>query len=244
MKRIIGAITGIGILITAQNAAALVLSDSEFFDTDWTTSSVFLNNGASTTVTRNTSGGDGGAYRHMTHFIANGPGQTRIFQFHRYGAGSYNPTLSGAIGSIDYSESQLQLNQPFPGAAIGARLAIEQGGVVYMGPSMTYTHAGIGNWVDATLTGLTAADFQDPLQLTALGGPGGISNPDFSAAGAEIFFGYLRLNCCGGDITTTHGIDNWSVTVNEAVEIAEPELAVLFGLGLLGLRVARRNRAA
>lgn len=243
MKRIIGAITGMGMLFAAQNAAALVLSDTEFFNADWTTTAVFLNNGASTTVTRSTSGGDGGAYRHMTHFIANGPGQTRIFQFHRYGGGSYDPTATGAIGSIDYAESQLQLNPPFPGAAIGARLAIEQDGVVYMAPGMTYTHSGAGNWVDAAMTGLTATDFIDPLQLTALGGPGGAANPDFSASGSEIFFGYMRVNCCGGDITTTHGIDNWSVTVNTAIEIAEPGLGVLFGAGFICLQLVRRKRA-
>lgn len=83
MKRILGAIAGICIMMTAQNAAALVLSDSEFQNADWTTTAVFVNNGASTTATRNTSGGNGGAYRHMTHFITNGPGSTRIFQFHR-----------------------------------------------------------------------------------------------------------------------------------------------------------------
>ena len=241
MKRILGAIAGIGIMLTAQNATALVLSDSEFQNADWTTTAVFVNNGATTTATQIASGGNGGAYRHMTHFITNGPGSTRIFQFHRYGGGSYDPTLSGAIGSIDYSESRLQLNSPFPGSAIGARLAVEQGGVVYMGPGMTYSHSGIGNWVDATLTGLTETDFIDPLQLTGLGGPGGTSNPDVSATGAEMFFGYMRSNCCGGDITTTHGIDNWSVTVNEAIEIAEPGIAILFGFGLAGLGAIRRR---
>ena len=56
-----------------------------------------------------------------------------------------------------------------------------------------------------------------------------------------MFFGYMRTNCCGGDITTTHGIDNWSVTVNEAIEIAEPGIAILFGFGLLGLGAIRRR---
>lgn len=45
----------------------------------------------------------------------------------------------------------------------------------------------------------------------------------------------------GGDITTTHDIDNWSVTVNTAIEIAEPGLGTLFGIGLLSLGIVRRR---
>ena len=42
-------------------------------------------------------------------------------------------------------------------------MALEQGGVVYMRPSLTYSHAGPGNWVTAGANGLTATDFFDLL---------------------------------------------------------------------------------
>lgn len=105
---------------------------------------------------------------------------------------------------------------------------------------MTYNHTGAGNWITNTETGLTASDFVDVFEAsTAFGGSGAIVNPDFSSSGAPIHFGYMRANCCGGFITLTHRIDNWSVTIN-AVEVSAPSgLAAIFYLGLFALAAAR-----
>lgn len=109
-----------------------------------------------------------------------------------------------------------------------------------MGPSLTHSHAGPGNWVTAGASGLTATDFFDLLEAaTSLGGSGTIINPDFSAGGAPIQFGYVRENCCCGDLLLTRGIDNWSVSVT-AVEVSAPSgLAAVFCLGLFALAAAR-----
>lgn len=145
MARKFSALCGVLLFLNISPAQALVFSDTEFLDSDWSITTVFSNNGATNTAAQAVGGGNGGAYRHMTHFMPSGPGNTSLFLFHRYASGIYDPGASGAIATIDYSEDQLQLAQPFPGAAIGARLAIEQGGVVYAGPGMTYNHTGAGN---------------------------------------------------------------------------------------------------
>lgn len=244
MVRKISALCGVLVFLTYTSANALVFSDTEFLDSDWSVTTVFANNGAFGTQGQSLSGGNGGAYRHMTHTLTAGVGLTRVFFFHQQAGAVYDASVSGSIGTIDYSEDQLQLSPPHSGAAIGARMALEQGGVVYVGPSLTYNHAGSGNWVTASASGLTATDFFDILEAApALGGSGAIINPDFSAGGTPIQFGYVRENCCGGDLLLTHGIDNWSVSIT-AIEVSSPsDLMAIFCLGLFGLAAVRLRTA-
>jgi hypothetical protein len=129
----------------------------------------------------------------MTHVF---PGAGTIQVDHVFPT-PYVPSMSGAIDHIDYSEDRIQFNQPFPGAAIGGYFFLRQSGVRRIVTLTGGTFTGTA-WETATLSGLRASNF---------------SGADFSAQGAPIEFGFVRWNSTGGILTTTHGIDNWRVTI-------------------------------
>ncbi len=192
------------------NAQTVTINDTEFAAADWAATVTSSSGGATQSVSQPATGGNPGAYRHMTHVL---PGNSNIVVVHQYLGASYNPSLQGAIDSVDYTEDHIQFNPPFAGAAIGASPALKQAGVWYFGPDLTFTTL---NWQTANLTGLTQLDFT---------GPGG-SHPDFTASGGEITFGFHRsnTNSSGGakgtnDIkglgySTNNGIDNWAYTIH------------------------------
>ncbi len=194
----------LGVSISASNAfATVIISDSTFNDSDWTATVAASTGGSSQTALQNASGGNPGAYRFMTHTL---PGHSSIAVVHFFQPETYTPSTQGAITSLDYSEDRIQFNPPFNGAAIGATPLLEQGGVFFFGPDITYTSTA---WTTLSLTGLTAANFSS-----------GSNHPDFSASGTTIMFGYLRSNTNIADqqIITQHGIDNWSFTIHNAVQ--------------------------
>jgi len=234
-------------MVFAVPAQAVLFSDGNFLDADWSATVFYTSNGATETASQDLAGGNGGSWRHMTHTMPPAPGGgTSVLVFHQYAGGLYDPGLSGAITSIDYSEDQLQLNPPAPGAGVVASLALMQGGTVFIGPSLTFTHSGTGNWVTAGHAGLTETDFVDILTSSNdLGGTGAIVNPDFSAGALPISFGYYRANTSNNELVTretTHGIDNWSVAIN--AEVPEPGAFTILGIGLAGLMIARRRRVS
>jgi hypothetical protein len=180
------------------HATDVVIADDAFPGSNWTTL-VSANNGA-TSAESQAAGGNPGTSRYMAHNL---PSPSSIVVYHFYTAATYNPSVSGAIDSIDYREDQIEFSPPFFGAAIGARPALRQGGIPYYGPDLTYTST---SWTTRSLPGLTAASFSD-----------GSTSPDFSASGGPIEFGYVRgnTNSPGGSFyVTQHGIDNWSYTLH------------------------------
>ncbi|MBC8239070.1 MAG: PEP-CTERM sorting domain-containing protein [Alphaproteobacteria bacterium] len=228
-------------------ANAAVISDTDFLAGNWTAQDLFANNGAAGTAVQMIAGGNPDAYRFMTHTMP-GPVSlmvpaTNLWIYHEFQGASYDPSVSGAIASVNYSEDQRQFNPPFAGAAIGARAAIEQAGVVYVSSThINYNH--VGSWQTAVLPGLAAADFIDFASFGFAGGDDMFDNPDFSPTGSVIRFGFVRANTTGtvGVLQVTeHGIDNWSYTTN-AARVPEPATLTLFGLGLLGLGVVRRRK--
>jgi len=68
-----------------------------------------------------------------------------------------------------------------------------------------------------------------------------LQNPDFSATGGVMTFGFWRGNSSGtqstGAFDSRAGIDNWSVIINP---VPGPGVMALAGVG--GLFVARRRR--
>ena len=181
------------------------------------------------------------------------PNDSHIYVFHQYLGGSYDPSVDGPIGTIDYQEDQNQFDQIFffglP-SGVFAQPALMQDGVVYAGPAIGYNHA--DEWLTASLLGLTAADFVDFLSFEfVVGGDGIFDNPDFSSSGNVIDFGFIRGDSNTGPnevFTIKHGIDNWSVTVNAVNPVPLPAalplfLSALAGLGLMGWRRKRKATA-
>ena len=170
-----------------------VARDNFNFDTQdrWTVR-VRGNSIGDQTVRHETTGGNPGGFRAMTHST---DGVGSIFVTHIYTAQPYVPSEQGAIISLNYSEDRLSLN----GLNVGSRAVIWQAGQAHVALLTTF---GDETWSTEAVEGLTADNFA-PV-------------PDFSATGDTLWFGYERAN------TTTdpnsrqfreHGIDNWTVEV-------------------------------
>jgi hypothetical protein len=191
------------ILVSGPARADVTLSDGNYAVVDWITSVVLSTGGASQVTSRSTIGGNPDAYRKTVLTL---PAGASMVTAHLYQGGSYNPAVDGPIFVVNYGEDQIQETPPFPGAFIEATPLLEQGGVLYTGPDLTFTNTA---WLGASRQNLVALDFTSATN----------THPDFSAAGGVIHFGYVRSNTNPGALAANFrsGIDNFSVTVRSGV---------------------------
>lgn len=192
-------------------ATSFQLVDGLFDDSDWmTTKIVDTTSGQSATGTSSQSltGGQPGAYRQSTHVWATVPTGVGIGFAHLRTGPIYDPALSGQIDNLAYGfEAKVDFAQHV--GAVGFQFLIEQNGQFFLGP-YGYAVAGQG-WQPFNGSGLTAGDFLDP---------SGLFNPDFSANGAPIRFGYYSQNGGSGgyySLSAGFGVDNWSVMIESTV---------------------------
>jgi hypothetical protein len=195
----------------AGSARAATFSDGAFVPADWTVTTEVLNLGGTVNPSQVGSGGNPTAFRQIDDVLnstGGGPFSNSVFGFHARVAALWNPAVDGPIVSLDYSEDAYR----FAGSGVQANgIALRQGGVIYYGPG-SVTPATTGVWQPYAWAGLVASNF-DALAP-------GVQNPDFSAAGGTIQFGFFRANSTstgGGGGTASGGIDNWSVTIHPVV---------------------------
>jgi len=194
-------------LASAALAQTTTFTDGTFLNADWSVTTEVLNLGGTVSASQIASGGSPGTYRRIINTLASAIGQgfsNTVFGFHARAGALYSPLVSGAIASIDYSESSIRLVNGVQACGV----ALIQGGVIYYGPGFL-TPTTFNVWVVTSQTGLTATSF-DALAP-------GVQTPDFTVTGAPIQFGFYRANSTsvGGDASsTTGGIDNWSVSVH------------------------------
>ena len=188
-------------LPTVECLTPVIFSDDFAVGNQWT-ESFSETGGATHTVTNSATGGNLGGYRQMTHTE---PSPSNIGVLHSFTGSTYDPATQGAIRHLHYAEDRIQINPPFNGAAIGTNFTAQQAGTthfVVIGANGAFASQ---VWERIGLRRLLTSDFI--LTAPAL---------DFTAAGAPITFGYQRGNTNnpgGVTITTTHGIDNWTVVV-------------------------------
>ena len=193
----------------------VIISDGTFNDEDWTIFQVESVGGTSHTVQQAPTGGNPDAFRSMTHNLPPQPPDTlaEIMVTHLYLGNSYDPGLQGAIDHIDYAEDGKMLSLPWPDAHSITYLALVQANRLFLSNDFI-DFIGNTTWQSDTLTNLMASDF------AADDGSG--DQPDFSAAGGVIQFGYTRFNTrtetlppvpSNQDLVYEHGLDNWSVTI-------------------------------
>jgi len=220
-----------------QAASAVSFFDGVFNDPDWTLSN-FVNAtgvGSSSAAFQMPVGGNPNEYRIVRHnLVVTAPGNGQYTGVHLKNTAIYNPATQGAITSIDYSEDSINFLANVPGNGQGSGLAIYQAGKFYVQrtPILVMPYAGYSNWTANTALGLVATDLHE-IDITGFINP--FSNPDFSAAGAPMQFGFWRGNSGNGSYNTECGIDNWHVNI-----VPAPGAAALIAMG--GLVAARRRR--
>jgi len=185
---------------SACGGTLLEISDSEMQADHWVAFELSNGGGFSFTTGDAAMGGNPGSYRTITHDSATGFTFGSVAHLHTT---AFQPSSNRAAISIDIS---IDVNCFDGGAseAVGFGLIVEQSGVVFFGP--TFTALTASGWrTDLAGTGLTASDFADAAQ----------TNPDFSAGGDPIRFGFFTSNGTGIalPIHSVSGADNFFVHV-------------------------------
>ena len=203
------------VLVVYSPSLAQTYSDTVFNNADWTVQQ-FLTGSFSTAQVA--TGGNPDHFRRTEHSALN-TGQS-IILMHFKPSAVYDPKVSGAIQSIDFSFDLKFLGGSTGTSQVGYRLAVRQADALYFslpqlgvaqGPGSGLPGAG---WSPFSFKGLVASNF------ARYGGTGTI---DFSANGPPITFGYLTTNTVTADGTsTTSGIDNWFVNVSPAGASSQP----------------------
>ena len=170
------------------------------FSSNWTSVVVVNTSGGSFSSSHVSTGGNPTDYRQTVHTYGYGA----IVVAHLNTQCAYNPQTQGALVSLGYSYDLRHFSPP-AGQAVGYRLLVFQDNTYYAGP-MDQVFNDL--WATFSNTALTATSF------TKIAGTGTALNPDFTASGQPITFGYITANSNPNTKTTstrTSGIDNWCV---------------------------------
>jgi hypothetical protein len=189
----------------------VVFEDEEFLEANWALSSVVspLENPPTFSATRMPTGGNPNAFRTSTYNFASTPSSVRVY----YGALSaiYDPAVHGAIYVIDFTEDCLRGGDSNLLSYTGPML--EQAGRRFVATKAA-RYCTASTWTAVGRASIDASDFE------LVEGPicgVGESCPDFSSNGAP-----LRLGLMAGaelsdgivpPVQTSHGFDNWKVTI-------------------------------
>ena len=239
-------IVSIGMIFVAAMFPAMagtIVSDGTFAPSDWSlTSYNAYGNGGTVTATQETSGGNPGDYRLIQEAVNGAPSgstSSSVVGVDIYTAASYDPSISGPLTSLDFS---IDAECPANGGSCfgqgqGVFAALVQGGNTYV-DFLGVTNAN-SSWNTLTADGLTAASF-GLLDFSSGGYSNPSVNPDFTAGGAPIAFGFATYNSTGtGDsgYEIDAGYDNFRIDA-----VPEPVSLVLLATALTGAAIGRRRR--
>jgi hypothetical protein len=227
-------------------ANVIVFSDGDF-QTGWSSTTITDQNttGTTTYVTTNpATGGNPNFFRQETHTSVQASGAPTLAALH-FGnlnsAANYNPSVQGAITSLSFRYDLLHIDDTVPGfrqVIVGYGLLAEQNGRYYR--AYFGDHGPVGaSWTPFSHAGLTSASFHEIFNSGTYPHVNAASNPDFSAAGSNINFGYVVANGFSGAINGNTGIDNWQVTITN--DVPEPATFAIAGAALLGIAMLRRR---
>lgn len=189
------------VALGGRSAEALTqFQDGDFDPSNWTFLEVASLDGGAAASEAIADGNPGAALR-VTTDINQGMGQIWGLWFWHV---TYDPAVSGAIGSFDYAEDARGV--VFDGRNQATGFALRQAGKVFV---VLIDSIQSTEWHTLGETGIVGEDF---------GGLIGRAPPDLSATGAPIEVGFYRsvshrVGSVGPAGSHTADIDNWSVTV-------------------------------
>lgn len=204
-----------------QTDQTTTISDGDFDPEDWTLVTDLIGDTTTHTEQRPVVFNPNHTARFTTdtfHAIKDGE-FFELYTFHLFDE-VYDPAVSGAIEQIDYQEAHIleSVSPPHQGQAVYGYLIIEQDGIIYKGSEFPIDYLA---WEVQTQTGLRATWFYPHFN------PEKGANPDFSAQGSPMRFGYGRYQVratwyqdvpADQDLIYEHAIDNWKVTLHQSAE--------------------------
>lgn len=226
--------------VSRTQATTVVFSDGDF--SGWTSTIVANPGGASGSGSLVAFGGNPGAFYRVDHST---PGSTSpysaIGMFHApTGPFTYDPSVSGAIQSMDFSADYKWFGvQMSMGQAVG--VGVEQNDNIYV--AFTANTGSPLAWTPSGTKTLTLANFGLANAKKNVSGTWTIGRdlsqpPDFSAAGAPLEFGLFTANSAASQQYV--GYDNYRLEIKP---IPEPSTLILLSMGGLALLAyARRKR--
>ena len=192
----------------------MTFTDDTFVNEDWTVTKIQDNtpdHAGSVQAQQMATGGNPAHFRLVTlNFVGGGEIQDLLDTAHVREQFVYEPAAGGAIGALRIPDYDL-IGIEEEGSGIACRYfsLLRQGDSLYSA-SAGRDDVQPGAWVSTAHAGLTAANFN---RLTGTGP----QQPDFSVAGAPIYFGYRNLGASfAGEALCVTGLDNFSVTVTPA----------------------------
>jgi hypothetical protein len=222
------------------HAGTIVYSDSDFANGDWEIAMFNFHTGGSASAGQVATAGNPDSFRevvHTTNAATDPNDNAAIYTFHGLTSAVVDPSIDGAIASIDLFWDILPdatVNGGFSGAAL------RQGNDYYVIAGLLELHGTGQQWRSVQRLGLTEANYgliQDILEIDPA------QDPDFSTSGAPITFGFFSSlsGALGGPgATVTSGYDNWQVVVHT---IPEPHaMALLLAAGLFAVAQLHRVR--
>jgi hypothetical protein len=210
--------------------ADITFSDTEFATANWGFETITGGTGGTATPSQVSGGNPGFARQVITSVNASGGIVYGLSRFGTSTATRYDPAVSGAIGTVDFSiDAKWISGDGLFGQSIG--IGAKQGSVAYYA-ALDVTGV-TGLWGTHASLGLTAADF---VAMTA-GGP-----IDFSATGAPVRFGFVVANSAPGPASVnTAAYDNFQVVVHSVPAPASVGMAGMVGV-VAGVRRRRASR--
>ncbi len=200
------------LIVFTYEAQAVVFGDGDFIPAQWQ-SQTFLTQTSTAAASTLSLVGNPPDARSLVLYSSTGflqpVGRSMIVELKT--SAVVSPASVGGITQVDYTEDHYC--ECFGGGVLWGP-AVEQGGVYYIVPGHAMPN-GISNvWMTESLTGLTAADF-DQVDVNSSVWSNPNSHPDFSSGGLPVTFGYVRAKAFVAH--TESVLDNWSVTVTEGV---------------------------
>jgi len=197
--------------VAVSSMPGVVFEDGDFLEVNWALSPVLSpsNNPPTFNAIRVEAGGNPDAFRAATYNFASVPSSVRVY----YGALSavYEPAVQGGIYVIDFAEDCLHSGASNLLPSTGP--TIEQTGRRFVATKAVMNCVST-TWTPVRRASLDASDFD------LVEGPAcavGESCPDFSSNGAPLRLGLMAgAELSGGvvpPVQTSHGFDNWKVTV-------------------------------